>query len=174
LPGKPSVLVACHPVKNASRDKLEPYGGGATMNELDGNLTLWNDNGRIELGWNKVRGPEFDTRYFRIEKIGCPDILDNKGRTPLLPILRAISAEEVERQQQREGDTDVSLLEAMHDDPLGSQQKWASAIGLTQSVVSQKLPVLQAKKLVEKVASNRWCLTSKGTREVKASLELNS
>jgi RecA-family ATPase len=57
LPGTPSVLVACHPVKNPSRDNLEPYGGGSTMNELDGNLTLWNEGGTIELGWNKVRAP---------------------------------------------------------------------------------------------------------------------
>src|SRR5262249_48835927 len=44
LPGNPATLVACHPVKNAPKDNLEPYGGGATMNEFDGNLTLWNEN----------------------------------------------------------------------------------------------------------------------------------
>jgi hypothetical protein len=41
LPGKPSVLVLCHLTKNATEDDLQPYGGGATINELDGNLTLW-------------------------------------------------------------------------------------------------------------------------------------
>jgi hypothetical protein len=169
LPGKPSVLVACHPVKNASKDNLEPYGGGATMNELDGNLTLWNDNGRIELGWNKVRGPEFDTRYFRIEKLGCPDILDNKGRTPLLPVLRPISAEDVERESHREGNTDLALLQAMYDAPDGTQQKWAAATSMSQQAISKKIPVLQAQKLVEKCAGNRWRLTSKGKREIKAS-----
>jgi hypothetical protein len=57
LPGRPSVLVACHPIKNATKDNLEPYGGGSTMNEFDGNLTLWNEGGVIELHHNKVRGP---------------------------------------------------------------------------------------------------------------------
>jgi hypothetical protein len=41
LPGKPAVLVNCHPVKNASRDNLLPMGGSAFLNEVDGNLTLW-------------------------------------------------------------------------------------------------------------------------------------
>jgi AAA domain len=84
LPGSPSVLAACHPVKNAEKDRLEPYGGGSTMNEFDGNITAWNEGGIIEVGFNKVRGPEFEPLYFRIEKLGTPDILDIKGRQPFL------------------------------------------------------------------------------------------
>jgi hypothetical protein len=41
LPGEPSVLMLCHPTKDATEDNLVPYGGGATVNEIDGNLTLW-------------------------------------------------------------------------------------------------------------------------------------
>ena len=41
LPGRPAVVVAAHPVKNAPQDNLLPYGGGAILNEVDGNLTLW-------------------------------------------------------------------------------------------------------------------------------------
>jgi hypothetical protein len=43
LPGKPAVVVPSHPVKNASKDNLLPVGGGAFLNEVDGNLTLWSD-----------------------------------------------------------------------------------------------------------------------------------
>ena len=39
MPGEPCVIVACHPVKNASDDNLIPRGGGAFLNEVDGNLT---------------------------------------------------------------------------------------------------------------------------------------
>ena len=39
MPGEPCVIVACHPVKNASDDNLIPRGGGAFLNEMDGNLT---------------------------------------------------------------------------------------------------------------------------------------
>src|SRR5437773_3967246 len=38
MPGSPTVLVLCHPVKNATRDNLLPRGGGAFLNEVDGNL----------------------------------------------------------------------------------------------------------------------------------------
>jgi AAA domain len=110
LQGTPSVLVACHPVKNPSRDNLEPYGGGATMNELDGNITLWNDGGTIEMSWNKIRGPEFDPRYFRIEKLGSPEILDNKGRQPQLPILRPVSEQTVEERVNADNDIGRALL----------------------------------------------------------------
>ena len=42
LPGKPAVLVNCHPINNAPpRDNLLPMGGSAFLNEVDGNLTLW-------------------------------------------------------------------------------------------------------------------------------------
>ena len=68
LPGKPSALVACHPVKNPTKENLEPYGGGSTMNEFDGNLTLWGESTSIELSWNKIRGPEFTPIHFRIRK----------------------------------------------------------------------------------------------------------
>ena len=38
LPGGPSVIVPCHPTKNASNDNLLPRGGGAFIAEMDGNL----------------------------------------------------------------------------------------------------------------------------------------
>jgi hypothetical protein len=33
--------VSAHPIKNASENALVPYGSGAILNEVDGNLTLW-------------------------------------------------------------------------------------------------------------------------------------
>jgi hypothetical protein len=38
LPGNPTVLVACHPTKNATDDNMLPRGGGSFLNEVDGNL----------------------------------------------------------------------------------------------------------------------------------------
>ena len=46
------------------------------MDEFDGNFTLWNEGGVIELSHNKVRGPEFAPIHFRIDKLSSPDILD--------------------------------------------------------------------------------------------------
>ena len=51
--GRPAVVVSAHPVKNASEENLVPYGGGAILNEIDGNLTLWKrpDTGMVSLHW---------------------------------------------------------------------------------------------------------------------------
>ena len=39
--GNPAIMALCHPTKGASRSNLLPRGGGAFLNELDGNLVLW-------------------------------------------------------------------------------------------------------------------------------------
>ena len=67
--------------------KLIPYGGGSTANEYDGNLTLWTDGGLIKFHWfDKLRGPDFKPRFYKIELICSPDILDKKGRQIELPV----------------------------------------------------------------------------------------
>src|SRR6516164_7600016 len=38
VPGNPTVLVCCHPIKNATEDNMLPRGGSAFVNEMDGNL----------------------------------------------------------------------------------------------------------------------------------------
>jgi hypothetical protein len=164
LPGKPSVLVACHPIKNATRDNLEPYGGGATMNELDGNLTLWNEDGRIELGWNKVRGPDPEAQFFLIEKLGAPHILDNKGRTPLLPVMRPTSIEDAEQRKENENELDRRLLKAMIANPDGTQADWAKEIDRSKGRVNARLQKLKQNKLVEE-SLGKWRVTAKGMKE---------
>ena len=129
LPGNPSTLIACQPVKNAGRDNLIPYGGGAIINELDGNFTLWSEDGKIEFGWTKIRGPEPKQQFFRIEQLGSPNILDTKGRTPLLPVIRAITVEAAEQKEKAAEDVTIELLRAIYAEPRGSQQDWTMAKG---------------------------------------------
>ena len=61
-PGSPALVALSHPVKNASAGNLLPRGGGAFLNELDGNLTLWSEvkGEATQLHWQgKIRGPDF-------------------------------------------------------------------------------------------------------------------
>ena len=164
LPGKPSVLVACHPTKNPTKDNLEPYGGGSTMNELDGNLRLWNEGGAIELSHNKVRGPEFAPIHFRIEKLGSPDILDNKKRQPQLPVLFRMSEAEVERRQKVVEDNKAKILKALADKPGASLADLATASGVPKTSVDRHLKRLagvKAGKLVAQVI-DKWSITRAG------------
>jgi hypothetical protein len=170
LPGKPSVLVACHPVKNPARDNLEPYGGGSTMNEFDGNLTLWNESGIIELHYNKVRGPEFAPIHFQIKKLGSPEILDNKGRQPLLPVLYRMAEQSVDERAKADNDIARALLRQLRDNPSGTQKEWAEAVGRAQSLINSKLHKLRTEALVENTLGS-WSITTKGVKALKDDTE---
>jgi hypothetical protein len=58
LKGQPVVIIAAHPPKQAKDDSLLPYGGGGTLNEVDGNFTFrLDENGLCRLHWlGKIRG----------------------------------------------------------------------------------------------------------------------
>jgi AAA domain len=171
LPGNPSVLVAAHPTKGAGEDQLVPYGGGAILNEVDGNLSLWRkpDTGNVHLHWQgKLRGLEFKQRPFRFEIASSPDILDAKGRQVQLPVIRPIAEADDEARQQIERNLDAALLRVMKDNPSGSQADWATAIGLrNKSGVNRKLQQLKGEKLVE-TALGRWILTAKAEKALKS------
>jgi hypothetical protein len=161
LPGKPSVLVACHPVKNPTKDSLEPYGGGSTINEFDGNLTLWSEGGVIELHHNKVRGPEFSPIYLRIEKFGSPKILDNKGRQPQLPVLYRMTEEAIELRKKPGDKNRAKILKALADKPGSSQADTERASGVAKTSVNRWLGKLRKEQLAVETGE-RWTLTAAG------------
>jgi hypothetical protein len=165
LPGKPSVLVACHPVKNPARDNLEPYGGGSTMNEFDGNLTLWNESGIVELNYNKVRGPEFAPIHFQIKKVGSREILE-----PLLPVLYRMAEQSVDERAKADNDIARALLRQLRDNPSGTQKEWAEAVGRAQSLINSKLHKLREEALVENTLGS-WSITTKGVKALKDDTE---
>jgi hypothetical protein len=167
VPGKPAVLVAFHPTKNAEEEKLIPYGGGSTYNEIDGNLTLWEEQGQTKFHWNRIRGPAFEPRFFKIEMISCPDIVDDKGRQILVPAMRPISNQDAEQHGKDEAGFDLALIRAMAANPEGSHAEWGTACGHGKSSVGYKLRDLQKKKYVEPGLAGKWRLTTKGQKEAE-------
>jgi AAA domain len=162
--GKPSVLIAFHPTKNATEDELFPYGGGAIMNEIDGNLTLWSPAPyQIKLHFNRVRGPEFEPKYFHIEKMSAPQIVDIKGREILLPVLLPTTLENVESRKRQEEDSAGALLRAMAVDPGGSQGDWATATGVGKGTVNRTLKTLEKEGFVSQ-ALGKWQISRKGKK----------
>ena len=108
--GGPTVLVCCHPVKNG--DNLLPRGGGAFLNEVDGNLTSKRDDTVIELHWSgKFRGPDFAPLTFQLRTVTHERLKDSKGRTIPTVICEPISEER--RKEMKAGsnvDADAVLL----------------------------------------------------------------
>src|SRR4029077_9721204 len=88
LPGGPTILALCHPVKNAADDNMLPRGGGAYLNEVDGNLTAIQDDGVVHLHWQgKFSGPDFAPIAFNLRTVTHERLKDTKGR--LIPTVIA-------------------------------------------------------------------------------------
>jgi hypothetical protein len=86
--GNPAVVIPAHPIKGADESGLSPYGGGAIVNEVDGNLTLWRRGNACKLHWQtKLRGADFAPVLFRFREYGCNQVRDAKGRCVVMPLL---------------------------------------------------------------------------------------
>jgi uncharacterized membrane protein len=164
LPGQPSALVAFHPTKNAGETDLIPYGGGSTYNEVDGNLTLWKE-ATIKLHHNRLRGPEFEPRFFRIEQLSCPAIVDKSGRQILLPVLRPTTAMDVEERASVENETSRKILRALLDAPGASERELAQATGISRTTVQRKIGTLKRGALVE-LGLNGLTVTGKAKKQL--------
>lgn len=172
--GKPVVVVNGHPVKNASRDNLLPIGGGAYLNEIDGNLTAWaNDEKQVTLHWlGKFRGPEFEPLSFELIVVESPKVVDAKGR--LMPSVVAIpvSEEAVTSGEQKQEADENRVLRALGESPRASWTVLANKCGFSyangnpnKSLVQRILKRLLADKLVT-LHRGKYLLTAKGRKEI--------
>ena len=96
--GNPAVVIPAHPIKGATEASLSPYGAGAIVNEVDGNLTLWPRGNGCKLHWQtKLRGPNFAPVLFRFREHGCDAVVDAKGRRVIMPLLVPLTEEPAKR-----------------------------------------------------------------------------
>lgn len=174
LPSQPAVIMPAHPVKNATRQNLAPKGGSSLVNEVDGNLTLWNDEGILTLHWQvKFRGAEFEPMRFELERYTSEALKDRKGR--LIPTVLAKPLFETRARQlatQTLSDENRLLLN-IEQYPGQSIADRAIDIGLTskegspqKSKVFRLLKRLRDQKLIKQFRSN-WELTADGKRAVE-------
>jgi hypothetical protein len=174
LPGGPCVLVLCHPIKNAQKDNLLPRGGGAFLNEVDGNLTCWNDDGVVKLHHlGKFRGPDFAPITFQLETVTTPRLKDSKGRLMPTVIVKALSEAEERRADDRSRDEEDAFLLALDEHPRASFAGLAVALGWITSKGENKAKVrrcaekLKKQKLVKAGRRGTLELTEAGAAEAK-------
>ena len=122
MPGGPCVVVACHPVKNASEDNLQPRGAGAFIAEVDGNLTAKKSDGATEMHWqSKFRGPDFAPISFQLRTVTHERLKTVTGTllpTVVASYLSDAAQQEIERAQRSQED---ALLKAIAERPTASQ-----------------------------------------------------
>jgi len=169
LPGKPATLIAAHPIKSATKETLVPYGGGAVLNEIDGNLTLWRE-GRgsiVELHWlGKFRGMDFPPKFFQLESHET-SLLDAKGRRLKLPVVRAKTGDQateralIERREAISGD--AAIIAAILAQPGGSLTDWGLATDTKKSTLRARLVRMAGDGLVRQEGA-AWTVRPKGRR----------
>lgn len=110
LPGGPAVLILMHPTKSATKDTLQPRGGGAFSAEVDGLLYAWKDASGVEFFHGaKLRGPGFDPIRFQLVPVELPEFVDNFS-DPAQSIVAVPCASQV-----RVVDRTVQLADLLHD-----------------------------------------------------------
>jgi hypothetical protein len=176
IAGNPTVIVTSHPVKHFSRENMIPRGGGAFLNEMDGNLTCMKVDGTMvtELHWQgKFRGIDFGAIPFRLEVGKTDKLKDSKGRLLWTVTARDITATERDAAEDAGQKNKAQLLAAMAKMPGASLADLAQEVGWTtkdgkpyRSLVQRLLSALREDKLVKK-ESGRWALTKAGMKEAR-------
>jgi hypothetical protein len=173
--GNPAIVALSHPVKNANRENLLPRGGGAFLNEIDGNLTLWSDQPgeTTTLHWQgKIRGPDFDPLTYRLKSVatGCRD---TRGRDVLTIIANPIDDIEASNEAAQAVANEDAVLKTLHDNPAWSFANIATAVGWVSDEgkpekwrVQRALKRLDRDKLVRKFRG-KWRVTEAGEKAIK-------
>lgn len=175
LPGNPAVVMLAHPVKGAqSPEQLVPRGGGALLNEVDGNLTCWSESlGEItRMHWTgKIRGPNFDPVQYKLRVVET-GLLDKNGAPDLSIIADFIDDfEAASNASQAIADQDAVLVH-LNRCPTWSQADVAQAMGWLSD--AGKPIRWKAQRAIDKLKSDRlveffrgkWRLTEKGKTEL--------
>ena len=161
LPGEPCVLVACHPVKNATPDNMVPKGGGSFLNEVDGNLTCSKLDSVVALHWQgKYRGPDFPPIPFELHTVTTDRLRDSKGR--LIPSVVATPLSEKERSEadvNSRKDEDSILIEIDHGEHRSLNELAANLEWLTRDGKPNKR---KAQHVVDRLKKNRLVKVERG------------
>jgi hypothetical protein len=122
LKSTPAVLIPAHPSKNAAKNNLYPRGGSSFLNEIDGNLSLWNEEiGKTSvstLSWcGKFRGASFEPMPFEIVDVQPTGLIDAKGRQMPCKIAKPMTAMREEQLAKEKVSQEDAALEAIDNNP---------------------------------------------------------
>jgi hypothetical protein len=174
LPGGPCIIIACHPVKNASNENLLPRGGGAFLAEVDGNLTCQKSDSTVTLHWQgKFRGPDFAPVAFELVTATPQALKDSKGRQIPTVIARAMSEKEQGQAEANSRGDENAVLVAVSEN---ERQSYAAlADGLGWSMKGGKPHKVRVQRAAKRLMGDRLVravrgglvLTDNGKKEAK-------
>lgn len=168
----PAVLVPAHPIKAATKDRNVPYGGGALLNEVDGNLSLWGDPEAVQLSWcGKFRG-SFEPVDFALDVVEMPGVVDPDGDPIKTVKARTLGKLEVEMKAQQADQMARRLLFVILDHKGLSARKIGAEYArkypgdaASPNTVLRRVQALTSEGLVERILGGLH-LTTKGKKLV--------
>jgi DNA-binding MarR family transcriptional regulator len=173
LPGGPTILVCCHPPKNAPDDNLQPRGGGAVIAEFDGNLTCKRTETVTEVHHQgKFRGPDFAPAHFILEGVTTARLRDSRGNLVWSVFAKPASEQDQEDiSKALEADL-AAIMAALRDEPslsltdIARRLGWHTKQGLPdKSKVQKRVRKLEKQKWAER-DNERLELTDKGRKQL--------
>jgi hypothetical protein len=176
MPGGPTVLVNCHPTKNAGDNNLLPRGGGAHLAEIDGNLTCTHNDAVISISTQgKFRGAEFKPLTFETRTATAERLKDSRGRSIWTVYADELADTEVEKRKAKgQEDEDKVLILMLKAKTPPSRAEIAMHCGCVyatgdpnKSKATRILEKLEKEGFVKKERGESYQLTEKGKRAAK-------
>ncbi len=161
-PNRPTGVILCHPIKNASRDQLLPRGGSSVTNELDGNLTIWRDGDIATLHWlAKIRGIPFDPIQFEHVLVQPEGMVDALCQQMSGPVLRTIIPERAKEIIKETKSRKLRILAFIGANPSAIHQDIANHLNVSRATAQRDVKALTDAKWIKKYAG-KLVLTNEG------------
>jgi hypothetical protein len=177
LPGSPTTLALCHPIKRPqSVDDCLPRGGGGFLAEIDGNYAIWpaaedGEEKYFELSTvGKFRG-YFEPITYRLQRATCDRLVDADGNPVHSVWVQRADNAQIERAAADQTEDENAVLMAMADYPGKSLSDWARILdwhmpsGPAKYRVERAIKRLAKHKFTKLGRGNHYQLTAAGKQE---------
>jgi AAA domain len=171
----PAVVALSHPIKNPDKENLIPRGGGAFLNELDGNLSMWSDvmGESTVMHWaGKIRGADFAPVHFYLHSVKLEGVTDAKGRSLFSIVAEHQSDESAENANKQAISNENAVLKHLNDQPgisigdIAQKAGWVNSKGEPMKARVQRALVGLKKEKLVRLYRKKWVITDAGKQEL--------
>lgn len=167
---RPAMLIIAHPAgKTPSKDNLVPRGGGAFLNEIDGNLTVWSqDSSQQTLHHSqKFRGAGFDPMEWVMQIHEFEHLADIHGTPLKLPVSRPELTIEAANREVQISDLLAKYLDLAEQKRAPSEREAATLWGVSRRKVRAVIDTAKDEKLIRRHART-YAITQGGKEFLEA------
>lgn len=138
-----AVLILTHPNRAVNNQAdLVPAGGGAFLNQLDGNYTIERTENEIQLHWSeKLRAPDFAPVFFEQVKIATKRVPWGAIKSPTV-VAKPLAPAEMIRKRAAEALNEIEVLQA-----IASCTKTRTTINIAEELQHRDRVQLTARQL---------------------------